>query len=247
MVQYSQETWCHIQLNNDFRQHIRENCKKAMNRITALKQIHSKLPRQSKLTIYTSFIRPVLEFGWQLYDNSTYDLLNTLEKVQREGILLVTSAYKKTSHTNLLQEVGIPLLAKRRQMQKIQFIFKYTHNKLPNYINEIMPKTINETTNYNLRNKDDLVILRSKKNYFLKSFIPSSIKAWNESSLCIRQSVSIETLKVNLEDKYGNTSYSLFLAHEGKGAINHSRIRMGLSGLNAQRKKYHFIADSKNV
>ena len=44
---------------------------------------------------------------------------------------------------------------------------------------------------------------------------------------------------------YGNASNKMFLYRDGKGATNLSRIRMGLSALNAQRKKYHFIPDGK--
>ena len=36
----------------------------------------------------------------------------------------------------------------------------------------------------------------------------------------------------------------LLLYGSSHGAINHARIRMGLSGLNQHRKKYHFITQS---
>ena len=224
-----------------FDDHIRENCKKAMNRITALKRLHGKLPRRSKLTIYMSFIRPVLEFGWQLYDNSSNELLDSLERVQREGLLLVTSAYKKTSHNALLHEVGVPLLATRRHTQKIQFMYKYTENKLPPYMNQIIPNIVDDGAFYNLRNKNNIKVPLSKKNYFLKSFIPSSIKTWNDTNREVREASSLEALKTKLSSIYGINSYRLFLYQDGKGAVNQSRIRMGLSALNLQRKKYHFI------
>ena len=54
----------------------------------------------------------------------------------------------------------------------------------------------------------------------------------------------MESLKTKLLRTYANSSNSIFLSHDGKGAINHSRIRMGLSALNSQRKKYHFIPDA---
>ena len=228
----------------NFNNHIRDNCKKAMNRITALKRLHGKLPRSSKLTIYTTFIRPVLEFGWQLYINSSHEQLDSLEKVQREGLLLITSAYKKTSHQTLLYEVGIPLLANRRQMQKIQFIYKHYEKLIPPYLENLIPNTVQEVTNYNLRNKDDIMLPKSKKNYFLKSFIPSSIKTWNEANMEIRQAASYDALKAKLKNIYAKKSPCLFLRGDTKESINHSRMRMGLSALKAQRKKYHFIADS---
>ena len=85
-----------------FENHINENCKKAMNRLTALKKLGSKIPRQSRLTIYLSFIRPILEFGFQLYASCSKELLDRLENVQRQSLLYVTCAYKK----NLTQKLA---------------------------------------------------------------------------------------------------------------------------------------------
>ena len=42
---------------------------------------------------------------------------------------------------------------------------------------------------------------------------------------------------------YSIISHKVFLHGDSHGAINHSRIRMGLSGLNQQRKSYNFIND----
>ena len=111
-----------------FDDHIKENCSKAMKRVTVLKRLHNKLPRKSKLTVYTTFIRPVLEFGWQLYSNATQEQLDTLEKVQREALLSVTSAYKNISHCSLLKEVGLPLLSNllHNDMQKVKFMYKFS-------------------------------------------------------------------------------------------------------------------------
>ena len=69
-------------VNMDFKVHLSENCEKSMKRLTALKKLTNKIPRSSKLRIYTSFIRPVLEYGWQFYMNSSNNALSSLEKVQ---------------------------------------------------------------------------------------------------------------------------------------------------------------------
>ena len=114
--------------------HIENNCKKAMNRVTALKRIGYKIPRKSRLSIYIAFIRPILEFGFELYDNSSKQILDRLENVQRQALLFTTAAYKKTSHRQLLCEVGLPLLEKRRLSQKKKYIIKATHNLVPEYI-----------------------------------------------------------------------------------------------------------------
>ena len=55
--------------------------------------------QDSQLTIYLSFICNVLKYGWQLglYDNSSGKTLKKLENVQKEALLSITRAYKKTS------------------------------------------------------------------------------------------------------------------------------------------------------
>jgi len=168
-----------------FEIHIQENCKKAMNRLTALKRIGTKIPRSSRLKIYIAFIRPILEFGFQLYDNSSKEHLDKLEKVQRQALLFVTAGYKKTSHQELLNEVGLPLLEKRRLTQKIQFIYKAKEHLLPEYLTQTIPQTVGEQNDYNLRNHDIIPIPRTKKNYYLKSYIPSAIKVWNDTRIDI--------------------------------------------------------------
>ena len=106
-----------------------------------------------------------------------------------------------------------------------------------------IPQRTEVPENLQTRNYDAIPIPRSKKNYFLKSFIPSSIKMWNDTAFDIRRALSLQSLKSKLSDLYSSSSYHLFLAEDGKGAVNHSRIRMGLSGLNGQRKKYNFIKE----
>ena len=220
--------------------HIKNNCTKAMNRLTALKRAGFKLTKRSKLQIYTAFIRPILEFGFQLYVNSSLENLKLLDVIQRQSLLFITSAYKKTSNNELHKEVGIPYLESRRNMQMILFMYKAQNCLLPNYILDIIPTNIGRQ-NYDIRYPNLIPQFRSQKNYFLKSFIPSAIKLWNETQLDIRKSTTLSLCKKKLKDIYSIYTYPLFLDFEGTGPINHSRMRMGLSGLNCHRKKYNFI------
>ena len=84
-----------------------------------------------------------------------------------------------------------------------------------------------------------------RKNYLLKSFLPSSIRLWNklDESLKVLDDIDvfrgkIKTLFIPIEtympNLWGYTQEFIYLA----------RLRMGLSGLNAHRKQYHFIKNS---
>ena len=182
-----------------FDDHANYCAKNAMKRISALKRVNHRFPRRSRLQIYLSFIRPVLEFGWQFYDNTSKDISDKLERVQREALLTVTGAYKKTKHSSLLKEVGVPTLKNRREMFKCNFIFKHLNNLLPGYFEKIMPPQTSERTQYNLRNAHDLTTPQTTKNYFLKSFIPSSITTWNRLDNSIKCISNIEDFKIELK------------------------------------------------
>ena len=104
--------------NMTFVDHIDQQCNKAMKRLTTLKRLQHKIPRRSRLQIFVSIIRPILEFGCELYDNSSKHALAKLENIQREALLTVTRAYKCTSHNALLSETGIQLLSTRRTYKK---------------------------------------------------------------------------------------------------------------------------------
>lgn len=76
----------------------------------------------------------------------------------------------------------------------------------------------------------------------MKSFLPSAIKTWNSLNDSIKTIADIDEFKSVIKKLY--TPELLYKPHlQGNSSeyIHLSRIRMGLSGLNAHRKKYHFI------
>ena len=224
--------------------HIREKCNTAMKRVTILKRMNLRVPRTTKLQIYISFVRPVLEYGSVLFDYCTSDLSEMLESVQRQACLAITSAYRHTSHMTLLKEVGLPLLKQRRIISKLTLFYKILNKLTPRYLRTILPDR-EENPRYLTRQHDDIRLPRITKNYFLKSFIPSTIRLWNKLNRNIRNIPDIADFKVALRDLYTpERAYRPYLMGYTKEYINLSRIRMGLSGLNSQRKKYHFIPES---
>ena len=240
-------THCHLGLtlseNMCWDNHIREKCTKAMKRVTLLKRIALRAPRTTKRNIYMSFIRPLLEYGSVIYDNCTSGMAEMLENVQRQAAITITGAYNNTNHTRLLKECGLPLLSQRRKFAKIILINKIIKDQTPNYLKTLLPR---RNRNRHTRQGEDTFYLPViKKNYLLKSFLPSSLKLWNKLQPNTRNIMDLELFraqikKTTLLDEY----YEPFLTGFTKEFTHLSRLRMGLSGLNAHRKQYHFIEDS---
>ena len=110
----------------------------------------------------------------------------------------------------------------------------------PPYLTAILP--IQRDTGYNLYRTGDgsMPIIRCVRN----SFLFSRMRLWNAMNPALRSSSSIEHFKLNLKKQCLRTTpffphlYSRFI---GKAAINHTRIRLGLSALNFQRFQYNFV------
>ena len=108
----------------------------------------------------------------------------------------------------------------------------------------LAPPRVAERTYYNLRNIQDFQIPHARTLRFRKSFLLSVINIWNGLHDAIKSQETLIGFKNTLQKHFYSMQNKLLLYGSGHGAINLARIRMGLSGLNQQRKKYHFIGQS---
>ena len=85
------------------------------------KQYYGKICKRSGylqstiITIYISFIRPLLEYTNVVWDNCTHFESNELEKIQNEAARIVTGATKLVSLHSLYTETGWESLASSKE------------------------------------------------------------------------------------------------------------------------------------
>jgi hypothetical protein len=84
-----------------------------------------------------------------------------------------------------------------------------------------------------------------KTSTYQNSYFPQSIKDWNELATRDREIGTINTFKEHLKKKSGFKVNHLYHLYSTKAALNHTRIRLGLSGLASQRFDYKHIKDPK--
>ena len=80
---------------------------------------------------------------------------SSLWQVQTEAARIATGTTKLVSIKNLYSEIGWDTLEARRKKQKLTLFYKMVHNLTPNCLTSLIPSTVNETSNYNLRNSSD--------------------------------------------------------------------------------------------
>ena len=231
--------------NLTWKNHVDYIFTKIARRMNVLKSIQRRVPRACLENIYECMILPIIEYADVVYDNLSKQLSNELEKIQRQAALACTGAYRHTQHQAILRELGWIPLDLRRRCHRLNLFYKILNNKTPNYIKSILPRTVFERTNYNLRNRENLTVPQFRKKLCYNSFLPKTIRDWNELPLIIRQSTTYDTFKTNIKQKFYINKNKLFKYTSGPASIHICRMRLGLSGLNMHRFLYNFIDTPK--
>ena len=97
-----------------------------------MKKLSLTLSRNSLLTIYKTFVRPILDYA----DNDkplTESFKDKLEMVQYNAALVITIAFKGTSRDRIYRELGLESPAEQMWSRKIFFFHKII-NGLYQYI-----------------------------------------------------------------------------------------------------------------
>ena len=91
-----------IYLSNDgtWHTHINYIKEKAWNRINIMRKLKFQLDRKSLEITYTSFIRPSLEYGNEIWNNCTQYENDSLERNQKEAARIATGTTKLVSLEN---------------------------------------------------------------------------------------------------------------------------------------------------
>ena len=224
----------------DWTNHITNITDAACSRLNLLRTLKFKINRRALEKIYFAFIRPVLEYSDSVWDNATTDSKKQLEAIHLEAARIITGATKLCSTEKLLSDLGWDSLQNRRNKHKLTILYKILNGLTPEYLQFILPPLVQNTTNYNLRNSNNLRSIHANTNLFYNSFFPSTIRAWNDLSEDIKNSPSVAAFKYRLNrDTHPPPKY--FNAGTRMGQILHARIRMECSALNSHLYRKNIV------
>ena len=134
--------------------------------------------------------------------------------------MIVTGLTRSVSLPNLYEECGWIPMETRRQEQKLTLIFKSVNGLTPSYISDLIPNLVRNTTDYPLRNSNNLVIPYNRTEISLKSCIPLSVSLWNSLDPNIRSSNSTSHFKTNLKRLRSTNSKDPSYYNTGDGYLS---------------------------
>lgn len=221
--------------------HITRVTNKAGKRLDTVKRIKSFLPRHTLSHLYKCLIRPILEYGAVIFNNCTQADSLRLESIQRSAALICTGAYQRTESSKLLDELGWETLQSRRYCQTLVYFYKIRNGLSPDYLSSILPQQHGEINQYNTRNRNKYIPYPTRTKKFYSSFVNFATRAWNKLPDYLKTLPTLHGFKMKLRNIYVPSHNHLFCIGNNSGHKNHTRIRLGLSGLNYQRFTYNLI------
>ena len=106
-----------------------------------------------------------------------------------------------------------------------------SHNLTSLYLSSLVPQSVSNISRYSLRNSNDLQTIDARTTLYYNSFLPSTVRAWNNVHEEAKQSDSFNTFKYFLnKDKMCIPKH--FYVVSRKTQVLCTRLRTNCSSLN---------------
>ena len=159
------------------------------------RQFYSMSSTSSLLQLYSSLVRPHLEYASQVWDPFLIKDIQMLESVQKFALKMCCKSWNSSYDENLQQSL-LPELSARRKYLNVSYFYNLVNGRFefPD-----TPATLRESA-YNTRSSSASIYVQPfvHSNSFLYSFFPKTISLWNSLPSNVMLSSSISSFKRNL-------------------------------------------------
>jgi hypothetical protein len=231
----------HLNDRMNWEDHINMLINKASKKIGMIWKLSGDIPRSAVENIYTAYIRPQLEYGSIIYHNCTEAQSNRLESVQRKAAVACTRAYNRTPTHALLDELGWETLKNRRKYNALVQLYKMNNGHSPVYLQSLLPPNPGNQGRYPNRRNKDFTIPRVNTTKYQKSFLPATVKMWNNLEENVKTITTIASFKSALKKQLFRKKCKYYSQGMGKWATTHTRMRLGLSPLKQHLHSFHIV------
>ena len=221
----------------NFKQRVDSAISKVNKGTSVIRKLRHTLPRNSLITIYKVFLRPLIDYIDIIYDQPNDDsFCEKLESIQYKAALAITGAIQGTSRDRIYAELGLESLKDRRWYKRLSCMFKIMNEQAPKYLINLIPKC-----NPIIRTRNNhKPIFHCRTDYFKYSLFPSTLRDWFDLDENIRNSESISIFKNRLLTFIRPAQNSIFNIFYPTGLKLLTRSRLEFTHLNEHRFRHNF-------
>ena len=128
---------------------------------------------------YLVFVRPLLEYASSVWDPYTKRNINKIEAIQRRAARFVPNRYHNTSSVSaMLDRVHWPTLQQKQKSARLAMLWKINNNMV--HADLIQSKLLPLSKWQRRFHDQQFVEIQCRTQYRQFSFLPRSIREWNE-------------------------------------------------------------------
>ena len=190
-----------------FEEHIETKVKKANSVLGMIRRSFSFLDVLTLVTLFTSFVRPHLEYGQAVWSPSRLGLINKIEKVQMRALNLVPELRRfSDDYPEQLRRAKLPTLSYRRLRGDMIDTFKHLSHVPKGYDVTVLTESfkIIERPRPTRKHKYQLQRIHDNKSILSKSFYFRIREIWNDLSDSVVNSLTVDSFKNHLDDHWKN-------------------------------------------
>ena len=125
-----------IQADLRWTEHVEAKIAKANRQLFQLQRLRSTISKPALIAIYTTYIRPILEYGTLVLSNLSKTSQYKLESLQRRAgrLCLGLPLFQPTHHSSLLHHLHLPTLSSRRHYRHVVLAHQLIHGNVPPHL-----------------------------------------------------------------------------------------------------------------
>ena len=160
----------------NFNYHIKKKLCKAMQGVVVTRKPSKILLGNSLITIYKSFVRPLLVYGDDFMIKQIMEIY--VKKLREYNVALaITGVIKGTFQMKLYSELGLESLKFSLWFRKLCLFFNIKKHGFPKYLFNMTPQSNHQ---YNTPTNEDITRLFWRAEVFKYFYFPAIIMEWNQ-------------------------------------------------------------------
>ena len=197
-----------IDNNLAFTQHCEKQITKANRILGMIRRSYSFLEEDSVKRLYTSLVRPILEYGYPAWSPQYRKDCELLENVQRRATKLAP-ALKDLSYEDRLRSLDLPSLYYRRARGDVIQIYKHV-KELYNIQAQYIKIDLHETRGHKFRLRKDRVAKKVRQNFLTER----AANTWNRLPPEVVEAPSLNSFKARIDKLWKKYRYNQRSIHE---------------------------------
>ena len=181
-------------------------------------------------TCYKSFFRPVLGYGVIVHSSC-----KKVERVQNDVLRIFAGAKRFPSNSLLLNETGFQTLETRRDAHSMILFRKFLHNKVPQYLTDLMPERLHSCITRSAASPT-FCIIKAGSTRYQNSFFPKCTKLFNTQDPNFRSSECTAQFN-HFHNKYNKEQNRYYLMGSRFIQVVLSQLRLRFSNLNEMKNE----------